>query len=75
MNDGPAGRWRGSLPRAFVVTVAQDFSNGCGLGDEGDDLVGSKYSNDNQLSKFGETSGPVDSGETSGPVDSAVSAG
>ena len=32
------GRWRGSLPRKFVVAVFQDFSNDGGLGDEGEDF-------------------------------------
>ncbi len=36
--DGVAGRWRGSWSRAFVFAVAQDFSDGGGLGDESEDL-------------------------------------
>ena len=38
VNDGLAGRWRCSLSGAFVVTVVEDFSNGCRFGDEGDNL-------------------------------------
>ena len=38
MNDDLCGRWRCPLSGAIVFAAVQDFSNGCGLGDESDDL-------------------------------------
>ena len=46
VNDGFAGRWRGSWSRAFLVAVVQDFSDDAGLGDEGEELhLGSAVTN------------------------------